>query len=1741
MLLVSFCQILVTCAVVLKAPVAGGLVLEPRARRLVGAEVRPDFNTLSSERHDLRCLLPGRSGRFLERKFPSAKYVWYLNGQPIRGSVTNKLQVQMKAEEAANWPWLKRFYHCAVHLKPEFVILSANYSLRQPSLLVEKQNSRRPVIIRPGSIAFVPCPLFRSEPKPVDVFFVVNNTRRLDVDNSGRYFVSEIGLQIADVGPQDQGLYQCVVRNAQSGQSFRGHPVPVHLSTSPATTQAALLYPPAGVSLVRARFGDNVTLQCVIGSVAASRIVWVKLNDNLRKLAGVRTRLGNLILSNVSRAHHGSYVCRSGQASASYALQVQSPLFVRLRLMASRFEDGSWLSDLVCDTHGDRSPTLSWFHNGRPLLDADSITVHWSVQRRGRNPRWTATISSPPPPGVYQCVATSGDESTTDSIYVSEWPSTTRRRSATNAHWSKLIRVGPTNTTVKLNSTTFLLCQLHSPGATVSWRHNDTELKLDSRRSLVGYGSLQIRQFDYIDQGWYVCEASDGRWNVTSEAAYVDVEDLTTWSIRRPLMVDNTYDATVNNHSGEIPKVPLKLAPPQAVRLDNTSVLLRWELPAKLPDRPWLFRIQLRKMADGYDWETLDAEVPGYTNSYVVERLQPSASYRFRYAVIFRNRYQETSAKSKRVTMSPEDDGRRIERPYLAPELMTAVSKWPDAIQLKWEQPFGDDAAASPVDGYLVSYRQVYAEKPLRFQNETVVGASTREHMIDRLLPATPYEVKLAAYNSAGLSAFSNTLFASTLTLDGKPSSVDFFATDSPPPSVVGQSSRKPVSSNNDSRNSIMATTTSTFNSGATILRIAGLTMAVVVVCNVLVGLGIWLVKRLVRERASVRRLRTDRRTFADTSRSIFKETHGRHQPQNEEQHYSHPVSNAADEEELISIRVLPVQLRSPSSSSLLVPGTTTTIIIAVLRKLSSRNWCLNTILCCPRRIRGREHRSFQQRTAVKQRRQMKAHEFIRPTRQPLTFGDLLRIIHLPRLLFCIHVGLLLINGISLKPCLKTERLSLIRNWKRSLAHAVLITSSHLFWLYGLVLCGPLRSILIYDISSMVVLSALSSLFIGVSGSLKMRGVAFLALGFLFLIFLDRDYNDPEGYHIHRPSLNHLLYHFFSAFGIADHKAGVVILALALILRTFAECISSNLCSETSKQRQMRFFSSTFSTIFLLPTVIIWHWLENSTAAPIFPWLMQIIIATSLIFGFGHLLENGPLFTSTMLISRLSSVVSYSISLPVSLIWFHSSIDVAHRISVGVLFATVLFAFATLMLTTPNAPKARTGQFVGYSSAGLPLYVSGEDFLQRTSHSLVAFVKNTIHQILAQPDSRRIFFFLCVNLFFTLVEFLYGIWTNSLGLISDAFHMLFDCSALVVGLVAAVMSSWRPTKQFSYGYGRLELLSGFVNGLFLVVIAFFIFLEALERLFDPPEVYTERLLFVSVLGLFVNLFGMFVFTGGHGHSHGGTAGKHGHSHAGAEVDTAREKKHANYYDDHHGHAHRHQHGHGHSHGHDRSVANESSSLVITMHDHQHHDHHYHQQQQQQQHDRELNPPPHCHHSHSNANMRGVFLHVLADTLGSVAVILSTMLIHYFGWLIADPLCSLILSIIIGLSVIPLLRESFDALLLKTTPTAAEDLNNILKQLIQMDGVISCSRPRCWIVKSDNHVGTLHIQLTADSDQQYITQEAIRLLKSEGINSPIVQVEKDSFFRHMEALQPSYEPEEPISAYPRQRNLLPMAI
>lgn len=56
-----------------------------------------------------------------------------------------------------------------------------------------------------------------------------------------------------------------------------------------------------------------------------------------------------------------------------------------------------------------------------------------------------------------------------------------------------------------------------------------------------------------------------------------------------------------------------------------------------------------------------------------------------------------------------------------------------------------------------------------------------------------------------------------------------------------------------------------------------------------------------------------------------------------------------------------------------------------------------------------------------------------------------------------------------------------------------------------------------------------------------------------------------------------------------------------------------------------------------------------------------------------------------------------------------------------------------------------------------------------------------------------------------------------------------------------------------FRYGRVEVLSGFVNALFLVVISFYVFTEALTRLFDPPKIVTDKLL-VRIYSFLSNFF-----------------------------------------------------------------------------------------------------------------------------------------------------------------------------------------------------------------------------------------------------------------------------------------------
>jgi len=112
------------------------------------------------------------------------------------------------------------------------------------------------------------------------------------------------------------------------------------------------------------------------------------------------------------------------------------------------------------------------------------------------------------------------------------------------------------------------------------------------------------------------------------------------------------------------------------------------------------------------------------------------------------------------------------------------------------------------------------------------------------------------------------------------------------------------------------------------------------------------------------------------------------------------------------------------------------------------------------------------------------------------------------------------------------------------------------------------------------------------------------------------------------------------------------------------------------------------------------------------------------------------------------------------------------------------------------------------------------------------------------------------------VEVVGGVLTNSLALLADAGHMLTDVGGLGLALFAAWMSAKPATPTKTYGYYRVEILAALINAVVLFLIAFYILFEAYRRFQEPPEVASLPMLAVAVVGLGVNLVGIWLLRQG---------------------------------------------------------------------------------------------------------------------------------------------------------------------------------------------------------------------------------------------------------------------------------------
>ena len=134
----------------------------------------------------------------------------------------------------------------------------------------------------------------------------------------------------------------------------------------------------------------------------------------------------------------------------------------------------------------------------------------------------------------------------------------------------------------------------------------------------------------------------------------------------------------------------------------------------------------------------------------------------------------------------------------------------------------------------------------------------------------------------------------------------------------------------------------------------------------------------------------------------------------------------------------------------------------------------------------------------------------------------------------------------------------------------------------------------------------------------------------------------------------------------------------------------------------------------------------------------------------------------------------------------------------------------------------------------------------------------------APLSARALRYSLLATFLYILVTLVAGLRAHSLALLSEAGHNVTDLLALLLSWVAVFIQTRPPSATKTYGYHRAGVLAAFVNAITLVLIAFYIFYEAMMRMRNPVEVHARIMIWVAVAGVVMNgVISWFLFRAAH--------------------------------------------------------------------------------------------------------------------------------------------------------------------------------------------------------------------------------------------------------------------------------------
>ncbi|XP_029966314.1 zinc transporter 1a [Salarias fasciatus] len=405
-----------------------------------------------------------------------------------------------------------------------------------------------------------------------------------------------------------------------------------------------------------------------------------------------------------------------------------------------------------------------------------------------------------------------------------------------------------------------------------------------------------------------------------------------------------------------------------------------------------------------------------------------------------------------------------------------------------------------------------------------------------------------------------------------------------------------------------------------------------------------------------------------------------------------------------------------------------------------------------------------------------------------------------------------------------------------------------------------------------------------------------------------------------------------------------------------------------------------------------------------------------------------------------------------------------------------------------------------------------------------------------EPNRARLLCMLSLTFGFFIVEVVVSRMTASLSMLSDSFHMLSDVIALVVALVAVRFAEkTHATNKNTFGWIRAEVMGALVNAVFLTALCFTIVLEAIERFTEPHVIESpEFVAGVGAAGLLINLLGLCLFHGhaggGHGHSHGGHShgnkNKRGKSLKAGNGSSGEETN--NLVGNHN----------SPGDGRPRNEVSCKDSTEVQMNGNTH-----------------FEEVDHNHTSSSQLNMRGVFLHVMGDALGSVIVVVNAI-IFTFVWkpckkgemcvnpcvnshaadhqhvnhtlidllegpavssvktagpcwvLYLDPTLCVIMVTILLYTTYPLLKES--ALILLQTVPKQVNMHRLNERLLSLDGVLAIHELHIWQLAGSRIIATAHIKCHDPTSYMEVAKRIKDFFHDEGIHATTIQPEFVTF-------------------------------